>query len=45
MVRYVLLMSNGVEDFQGIMKEIKRKDHTIKNPKYKVFDYSNVRRV
>ena len=30
---------NGVEDFQGIMKEIKRKDHTIKNPKYKVFDY------
>tara|TARA_R100001463_G_scaffold22526_1_gene54091 strand:+ start:778 stop:2097 length:1320 start_codon:yes stop_codon:yes gene_type:complete len=29
----------GVEDFQGIMKEIKRKDHTIKNPKYKVFDY------
>jgi len=30
---------DGVEDFQGIMKEIKRKDHTIKNPKYKVFDY------
>jgi DNA ligase-1 len=30
---------NGVEDFQGIMKEIKRKDHTIKNPNYKVFDY------
>jgi len=30
---------NGVEDFQGIMKEIKRKDHTIKNPKYKIFDY------
>jgi len=30
---------NGVENFQGIMKEIKRKDHTIKNPKYKVFDY------
>jgi len=29
----------GVEDFQGIMKEIKRKDHTIQNPKYKVFDY------
>jgi DNA ligase-1 len=28
-----------VEDFQGIMKEIKRKDHTIQNPKYKVFDY------
>ena len=30
---------NGAEDFQGIMKEIKRKDHTITNPKYKVFDY------
>jgi DNA ligase-1 len=30
---------NGVEDFQGIMKEIKRKDHTIENPKYKIFDY------
>jgi DNA ligase-1 len=30
---------NGAEDFQGIMKEIKRKDHTIQNPKYKVFDY------
>ena len=30
---------NGAEDFQGIMKEIKRKGHTIKNPKYKVFDY------
>ncbi|MBC8299206.1 MAG: hypothetical protein H8E55_25910, partial [Pelagibacterales bacterium] len=30
---------SGVEDFQGIMKEIKRKDHTIQNPKYKVFDY------
>ena len=29
----------GVEDFQGIMKEIKRKDHTIENPKYKIFDY------
>ena len=30
---------NGTEDFQGIMKEIKRKGHTIQNPKYKVFDY------
>ena len=30
---------SGAEDFQGIMKEIKRKDHTIQNPKYKVFDY------
>jgi DNA ligase-1 len=29
---------NGKEDFQGIMKEIRRKDHTIKNPKFLVFD-------
>lgn len=29
---------NGDEDFQGIIKEIKRKDHTIKNPHYFVFD-------
>ena len=34
-----IVNDNGVEDFQGIMKEIKRKDHTIKNPKYKIFDY------
>ena len=26
------------EDFQAIMKEIRRKDHTIQNPKFKVFD-------
>lgn len=29
---------DGVEDFQGIMKEIKRKDHTMENPMYLVFD-------
>ena len=29
---------NGNEDFQGIMKEITRKDHTINNPSYCVFD-------
>lgn len=29
---------NGNEDFQGIMKLIKRKDFTIPNPKYLVFD-------
>lgn len=28
----------GNEDFQGIIKEIKRKNHTISNPKYFVFD-------
>lgn len=29
---------NGDEDFKSIMKEITRKDHTIKNPMYQVFD-------
>ena len=34
-----LMDENGNEDFQGIMKQIKRKDHTIANPKYVMFDY------
>lgn len=34
-----LMDDNGNEDFQGIMKQIKRKDHTIKNPKYIIFDH------
>ena len=34
-----LMDKNGNEDFQGIMKQIKRKDHTITNPNYIVFDY------
>ena len=29
---------NGDEDFQSVIKEIRRKDHTIENPKFKVFD-------
>jgi DNA ligase-1 len=29
---------NGNEDFQGIMKQIRKKDHTIDNPKYLAFD-------
>lgn len=28
----------GNEDFQGIMKQLKKKDHTIPNPSYKIFD-------
>lgn len=28
----------GKEDFQSVMKEIKRKDHTIQNPMYIMFD-------
>ena len=30
--------NNGREDFQSVMKEIKRKDHTIQNPMYIMFD-------
>ena len=31
--------ANGDEDFQAIMKEIKRKDHTIADPCYQMFDF------
>ena len=30
---------NGDEDFQSVMKEINRKNHTIKNPLLQVFDF------
>ena len=30
---------DGKEDFQSIMKEIRKKNHTIQNVKYKIFDY------
>ena len=30
--------ANGNEDFQGIMKQIRKKDHAIENAKYLVFD-------
>lgn len=33
-----LMREDGSDDFQGILKEIQRKDHTIQNPKYWVFD-------
>ena len=33
-----LLDEHGDEDFQNVMKEIKKKDHTIENPVFKVFD-------
>lgn len=29
---------NGNENFHGLMKEVTRKDHTIENPRYNVFD-------
>lgn len=34
-----LVDKNGLESFQGIMKEIKRKDHTIENPLLLAFDF------
>lgn len=37
-----LVDNDGNEDFSSIMKEIRRKNHTIQNPKYKVFDYISI---
>jgi len=34
-----LMDKDGNEDFPGIMKQIKRKNHTIENPRYVMFDY------
>jgi DNA ligase-1 len=33
-----LIDEDGVEDFQGVMKELRKKDHIIPNPVYKIFD-------
>ncbi len=33
-----IIDDNGLEDFQGIMKVIRKKDYTIESPMYKVFD-------
>jgi DNA ligase-1 len=33
-----LVNKEGNEDFQGIMKELRKKDHVIKNPSFKIFD-------
>ena len=33
-----LLDENGNEDFQGVMKQLRRKDHQIKNPVFMIFD-------
>ena len=38
-----LMDENGNEDFQGIMKQIKKKNHTIENPKYIIFDYLSLK--
>ena len=34
----IVSMKNGVEDFTNLMKEIKKKNHVMKNPKYFIFD-------
>lgn len=34
----VCIMNGNEEDFQGLMSVIRRKEYTIENPKYKVFD-------
>ena len=33
-----LVDENGDEDFQSVMKQLRRKDHQIENPKYMMFD-------
>jgi len=33
-----LIDEDGNEDFQGIMKQLRKKNHTIQNPSYKIFD-------
>jgi DNA ligase-1 len=33
-----LIKKDGGDDFAGVMKEIRRKDHTIENIRYKMFD-------
>ena len=33
-----LVDDDGNEDFQGVMKQLKKKDHTIPNPSFKIFD-------
>ena len=33
-----LIDENGNEDFQGVMKQLRRKDHQIDNPAYMIFD-------
>jgi DNA ligase 1 len=34
----ICLFKNGIDDFQGLMKEIRKKNHTIKSPKFLIFD-------
>ena len=34
-----IIDKEGKEDFSGIMKELKKKDYTMENPRYKIFDF------
>jgi len=34
-----IVNENGDEDFQAILKEYNKKDHTIDNPRFKIFDF------
>ena len=38
-----LVDEDGNEDFQGVMKQLRRKDHQIKNPAYMMFDMLNIK--
>lgn len=38
-----IIDEKGNEDFTSIMKEIKRKDHTIKQPHYYIFDHLTIK--
>jgi DNA ligase-1 len=37
-----IMNSNGIEDFKAIVSTVRKKDYTIKNPKYKVFDILSI---
>ena len=37
-----IINENGIEDFKAIVSMARKKDYTIKNPKYKVFDFLSV---
>ena len=38
-----LVDEDGNEDFQGVMKQLRRKDHQIENPAYMMFDVLNIK--
>jgi DNA ligase-1 len=34
----ICIEKDGIEDFQGVLKEVRKKDHTMKNPRFFIFD-------